>query len=47
MHSLWAKKIPLKASRALHKLSTEIKLSLGASMNQGDYFDTSIIKIGS
>jgi hypothetical protein len=37
---------PLKASHALHKVSTEMKLSLGASVNQGDYFDTSIIKIG-
>jgi hypothetical protein len=47
MLSLWAKKWPFKASRALQKVRTEIKLSLGASMNEGDYFDTSIIKIGS
>jgi hypothetical protein len=40
-------KWPLKASCALHKVSTEMKLILGASMNQGDYFDTSITKIGS
>jgi hypothetical protein len=33
MHSLWTKKLPLMASRALHKISTEMKLSLGASMN--------------
>jgi hypothetical protein len=47
MYSLWAKKWPLKASCALHKVSTEMKLSLGASLNRNDSFDTSIIKIGS
>jgi hypothetical protein len=43
------KKVTLKASRALHKVSTEMKemkLNLGASVNRGDYLDTSIIKIG-
>jgi hypothetical protein len=40
------KKVTLRASRALHKVSSVMKLSLGTSMNQGDYFDTSIITIG-
>jgi hypothetical protein len=40
------KKVTLKASRALQKVSTEMKLSLGASLNKGHYFDASIIKIG-
>jgi hypothetical protein len=42
-----AKKGPLKASRALHKIISETKLNLGASMNREDSFNTSIIKIGS
>jgi hypothetical protein len=41
------KKVTFKAFRALQKISTEMKSSLGASMNQGVFFDTSIIKIGS
>jgi hypothetical protein len=47
MDSVGAKKWPLKAARVLHKVSIEIKLRLGASMNQGDYFDTSMINIDS
>jgi hypothetical protein len=47
MHSLWAKKLPLSASCTFNHVSTEMKLSLGAFMNLGDYFDTSDIKIRS
>jgi hypothetical protein len=37
------KKVTFKGFCALHRISTKMKLSLGASMNEGDYFDTSKI----
>jgi hypothetical protein len=38
--------VSFKSFRALYKVITEMKLSLGASINQGDYVGTLIIKIG-
>jgi hypothetical protein len=40
-------KVNFKGFSCPSKTDTELKLNLGASMNQGDYFDPSIIKIGS
>jgi hypothetical protein len=44
---LMDKKVTFKGFSCPSQKSTEIKLSLGGSMNREDSFDTSIIKIGS